>query len=92
MSYRQRQTQRMRSFNIPHHVESTMRTYLSREQRCKRLELANIPFIEREQQHLDPLMRGPVQCIQYWVHQLRFIMSMLPSRPDQFRLTNSPKL
>ena len=58
------------------HAISTC-TDLSREEGRKRLKFTNVPFIEREQKLLDPFVRCPIECVQYRMHQLRFIVRAL---------------
>ena len=61
----------MKQRSLQHiHLEND-KTYLLGEERCKRLKLTNIAFVEGKQQLLNPFMGCSVQRIQYWVHELQ---------------------
>ena len=54
--------------------------YLFWEQRCKRLEFPNVPFIEREKQLLEPFVLSLVQRVQNRMHELQEVHFMSSSR------------
>lgn len=45
------------------------------EKRSKRLELSNVALVERKQEFLDPIVWGVIQRIQYWMHELKDVLS-----------------